>query len=334
MWPETIPEALKQTINDWFWYREVCSDDKFNWYFNRVLNGCYSRYNQLLRIQPGISDYDWLVQNYKELQTMKSESGSTSKISSTDKTTSLTESGTNGNTRTMNTTDTTDKDTTDSKTHGGTLTTATTYGKTSTNSGTLKNEGDRTETGSISDSGSNSSSSDQMNLGKSNPQSISYSGATSGMPSGLDWSYPGSQGEQKVSSSGTDSNTRTFNNHKTTDDFTQTDARSNALGGTDRTVNTDARTESGAGTEDSSVTHTGTITDAGTNSASKSGTEGIEGEETTSTTGSSTDRTIETGRNVDIATLLTNAKQFIIATTAWSWLKEQLEPCFMGVYDI
>ena len=299
-----------------------------------MLNGCYGRYNQLLRIQPGISDYDWLVQTYREMQNTKSESGSSSKTNSVDKTTSVTESGTNGNTRTMNTTDVTDKDTTDSKTHGGTLTTATTYGKTSSNSGTVTNEGDRTETGSISDSGSNSNSSDQMTLGKANPQSISYSGATSGMPNGLDWTYPGSQGEQKVTASGTDSNTRTFNNHKTTDDFTQTDTRSNTLGGTDRTVQTDARTESGAGTEDSSVRHTGTITDAGTNSATKSGTEGIEGEETTATTGSSTDRTIEAGRNVDIATLLTNAKQFIITTTAWSWLKEQLEPCFMGVYDI
>lgn len=66
--PETVDDALKQTIYDWFQFRPVCDDDRFNVYFNRVLNRDIGRYNELLRIQPGISNYDWLVTKYQETQ--------------------------------------------------------------------------------------------------------------------------------------------------------------------------------------------------------------------------------------------------------------------------
>lgn len=331
--PEAVTEDLKQTIDDWFWLRTVCSDDNFNRFFNRTLEGALPRYNQLLRIQPGISEYDWLVQNYREAEKVSTMSGTSSKTGSNDKTLASTENGTSGNTRTMNTKDTTDRDTTKSETHGGTVTTRDDYGKTSTNSGTLKNTGDRTESGSIQDSGTTSDTSDQKTLSKESPQSVSYANASGGMPSGLDWSYPGAQAEVGTTGSGSSSNTRTFNNHKTADDFTQTDTRKNTMGGTDTRTETDARTVSGADTEDVTVDHTGTVTDAGTNSVTRSGSDNTEYEESTTTGNSGTDRTIETGRNIDIASLLSNAKQFIIGTTAWGWLKGELEACFLGIYD-
>lgn len=326
-----MTEDLKQTIDDWFWSREVCDDDYFNRFFNRVLENSLGRYNQLLRIQPDISQYDWLVQNYKEAERLTTASGTSSKSNTVSRETDSTDTGTNGNTRTLNTRDVTDRDGTADDIHGGTLTKETTYGRTSTNSGTLKNAGDRTESGSITDSGTNSSTSDQKSLGKNSPQSISYSG--SGMPGTLDWSYPGSQGENATTSSGTDSNTRTFNNHKTEDDFTQTDTRANALGGKDTVLDTDARTLRRTTTDDIDVAHTGTIQDAGTTSVRKTGTDSTESEETATSGNSGTDRLIETGRNVDIATLLNNAKQFIITTSAWTWLREQLEVCFLGIYE-
>lgn len=63
-----MDEALQQTIYDWFQFRPVCDNDKFNIFFNRVLNRDMGRYNELLRIQPGISNYDWLVTKYQETQ--------------------------------------------------------------------------------------------------------------------------------------------------------------------------------------------------------------------------------------------------------------------------
>lgn len=64
-----IDDALKATIADWFNYRHVADDDLFGVYFNRVLNRDYGRYKQLLRIQAGSAEYDWLVGNYMERQT-------------------------------------------------------------------------------------------------------------------------------------------------------------------------------------------------------------------------------------------------------------------------
>lgn len=75
-----IDDSLKETINDWFQYREVCDDDKFPVYFRRVLNRDYARYSQLLRLEPGVAEYDWLVEIYNEF---KSQSITDSKNSST-----------------------------------------------------------------------------------------------------------------------------------------------------------------------------------------------------------------------------------------------------------
>lgn len=331
-YPAAVTNDLKQTISDWFDNREVCDDDKFNAFFNRVLNRDLPRYNQLLRIEPGVSQYDWLVQKYREAQLTKTETGTNSKTGSVERDISDTQSGTKGNTRTFNTTDTTDRDVTGSETHGGTYSRNKGYGKTSTNSGTIGNSGTRVETGSVSDSGTNSSSNDHKALGKAAPQSVSYANQ-SGMPSTLDWSYPGSQGEDTNSASGSSSNTTTFNNHTFTDNNTTTDARKTTLGGTDTETDTDARTVTKAGTDDGTVTHTGTITDSGSNSLSKTVSDDTSTSLTETGSKSGTDRTQETGRDVDIATLLSNAKGFIMGTNAWEWLSNQLEVCFMGIYD-
>lgn len=66
--PTTLDEATKATIFDWFQYREVCDDDKFNTFFNRTLVRDLPQYEQLLRIEPGVAEYDWLVEEYLESQ--------------------------------------------------------------------------------------------------------------------------------------------------------------------------------------------------------------------------------------------------------------------------
>lgn len=64
--PVTVDTATQELIKEWFQFREVADNNKFVLWFNRSLNLNYPYYKQLLRIDPTISDYDWLIENYKE----------------------------------------------------------------------------------------------------------------------------------------------------------------------------------------------------------------------------------------------------------------------------
>lgn len=64
--PDTIDPATQDLIKEWFQFREVADNKKFVFWFNRSLNLNYPYYKQLLRIDPTVSDYDWLIENYKE----------------------------------------------------------------------------------------------------------------------------------------------------------------------------------------------------------------------------------------------------------------------------
>lgn len=64
--PDNIDEPTQELIKEWFQYRQVADNNKFIPWFNRSLNLNYSYYRQLLRIDPTVSDYDWLIENYKE----------------------------------------------------------------------------------------------------------------------------------------------------------------------------------------------------------------------------------------------------------------------------
>ena len=70
LYPEKVDDATRKLVYDWFQYRKVCDNEKFPLFFNRRISHEYDRYQQLLRIEPGVSKYDWLVSEYKE---MKSE---------------------------------------------------------------------------------------------------------------------------------------------------------------------------------------------------------------------------------------------------------------------
>ena len=338
--PTTVDDALKSTIYDWFQYREVCDDTKFNVMFNRVLNQSMRKYNELLRIQPGqpftvdnvihYVNYDWLIQNYKESLATGSVSGSTSGTKTLERT------GGGQDTETTRTQGTvvTDKDTTDGNTRTFNETTRTDIDR-DTSASNTKTYNERTQTDidrdiSNSSSSSGSSSDNDMSLGKASPQSVSYAGATSGMPSHLDWSYPGSQAESK--STGTTSDTSSGSSSEDTDQDT---------------IHTGTVSDSGTGTEDvdQTVTHTGTVTDAGAGTddttvthnltVTKTIQHGLDDtdEETSSGTHAeeSENKILESGRNIDTATLLQNAKEFILGSSAWDYLYGRIDTCFQGV---
>lgn len=155
---------------------------------------------------------------------------------------------------------------------------------------------------SSSSSSSDSTTTDEKSLSKANPQSVVYAGGS--FPSSLDWTYASGQGENKgsSSSSGTDSSTG-----QTTDEGTVRNA--------------------GSGTEDVTLTHNTTVTDtlqhglSDANSETKSG----------SNSGERTVRNIESGRNIDSATLLANAKDFILGSSAWDYLYAQIDKNFQAI---
>lgn len=70
VFPIEIDDALRGTIIKWFGYRRICvlQPERFIIFFQRVLLENYLRYREMLRIEPGIAHFDWLVETYRELQ--------------------------------------------------------------------------------------------------------------------------------------------------------------------------------------------------------------------------------------------------------------------------
>lgn len=83
VWPDIVSNdtVVQNVISDWFGLRIVPDTEKFQRFFNRKLEECYPYYQQLLRIDPTISNFDWLVENYLERQTVGTEAGSSSENS-------------------------------------------------------------------------------------------------------------------------------------------------------------------------------------------------------------------------------------------------------------
>lgn len=195
---------------------------------------------------------------------------------------------------------------TDALTRGETVTrtpnlTTVTEGETSgTSNSTTSSEGS-TSSQSTTESGTKS-------VSKAAPQSISYPQTPTDHVPSLDWQYPSAQSqsenESESSSSGTSSNEGSSSSSETGESET---------------------TQRETGTE--------TTVKAGTDSRVKSGSES---EETgNSKTTSDLIREQWTGReDLTPQEALKTAMAYVKTSSAFSWLKEQLEVCFLSVYDI
>ena len=340
-YPSTIPTELQQTIYDWFQFREVVDDDKFDVFFNRVLNRDYNRYYQLLRIEPGISEYDWLVQKYTEAQkenkverdntetlaTNISDTGTISDSGSTVKGTSSVSATTHGHTIEDKNADELNGDTTESYQLQA-----------------LHNKSTKTRSGApIQTVTEDTRQKNQKHLEKINPMSISYSGGVSepsyGSGGTLDaggallWDSPSGQSADfgkdtaKVTTSeiwnGTGAETRVIDDNETSVTSPTSPVTKEARKYDDMEIHsgTDTQTVSYGGQDTSSNTKTLNTDKTTTGNVINKGEEnGLE-------------REISTGRYDDPATLLKKAVGFILTTNAWEWLSNRLEVCFMGVYD-
>ena len=155
---------------------------------------------------------------------------------------------------------------------------------------------------------SNTSTGSNTSVAKQNPQSISYSGAAVGEIPSLDWQYPSTQSQSENSGSNSGSN------------------QSDGSGSSDTTQ---------SGTSENTETLTGTDTTAETGSYSKEGGYSDAGSKDTEKTTSNTTREIFTGRDsLTPQDALKEAMAYVKTSSAFNWLKEQLEVCFLSVYDI
>lgn len=345
-YPEIVDDPTKDLIFDWFQYREVCDNDKFNTYFNRTLKKCWRKYQELLRIQPGEMvlfedgvtrrvNYDWMVQQYRELQHETNVEGESTESITGENSVTRNSSDEGIKTTTMIGDDTTARSNVSSITTTGTSDTSNTnvteYDTRDQMDGTtsvVSAEGVATGT----DHNGNNSSNDKA-LGKAAPQSISYSGA-SGIPQSLDWSYPGSQSE--TDHTGSDS--------YTDDGTTSTSGTSDTTVG-DVTTHTGDTTSTGASASESSSTTEGTGAegvqfDTERTTAESDNRTGVQtevgsngSERTGSTSQDTTHREIMQGRSLDVATILENAKNFILGSTAWDFLFGEIDKCFISIYN-
>lgn len=195
---------------------------------------------------------------------------------------------------------------TDDITRGETTTrtpnlTTVTEGETSgSSSSSTSSEG---TTGSQSSSEGNNKS-----VSKTNPQSITYQATTPGEVPVLDWQYPSSQSQSANDNSAT-SSSETSNEGSS------------------------SSTETGESETTERQTGTETISKSGTDSRTKAGSVSEENE--SSKTTSDTIREQWTGRDqLTPQEALKSAMAYVKTSSAFAWLKENLEVCFLSVYDI
>lgn len=340
-----VDAPTKDTIFDWFQYREVCDNDKFDTFFNRTLNKCWRKYQQLLRIQPGEEvefedgvvrrvNYDWMVQEYKELQHTIEQETTGTETSTGNNTVTRSNSDVGDKTVTMTGQDVTDRDTTSNVQSTGSSETSDSRTEDRDLRDHTVTSDDRVSSDATSDgrdhSGSNDS--DDRTLAKAAPQSISY--GSGGFPATLDWQYPGSQSEVKHDASDSYTEDGTSSTSSTSNADIDSDAtHTGDINSSSASMREDASESDAAGTEDTTFDTTrATIeSDSRVGSSTESGSN--DGSRATSGTLDSTQRELMQGRSIDIATLLENAKNFILGSSAWDFLYGELDKCFISIYN-
>lgn len=150
---------------------------------------------------------------------------------------------------------------------------------------------------------------ESVNVAKQNPQSISYSGTTLGEIPDLDWQYPSAQNQSK--------NTMTYNDHNV--DSTGTSNSDSSTSGMNENTNhltgTDTETNSSLRNSNDNIVDSNTLDKEAASNSTK--------------------REIFTGRDgLTPQAALTEAMRYVKTSSAFVWLKEQLEVCFLSVYDI
>lgn len=365
---ELIDEATIGLIHKFFGLRVLCDDVNFSRFYERQLDLVLPRYNKLIRFEN--TEFDALVNEYRERQLVGNASEESTESSDIEKTDAETRSDAITRVRTPDLTDTDSSTETGEYEKNGTRTPDLTDGETTSETGTSERTSVRTPDLTVTDEaeGSSSTTSDtdtsstggtttqntnnNRAVSKQNPQSISYPGGTLNEIPALDWEYPGSQQQTTSESNGSSTST----NNTSSDSSTSSESTNDS---TQHTTGTDTTQEDGESSKNGTKTqtHTGTETndEDGTDSRSRSATHTETGTETTtenrtgnknvtglqsgeierSKVNNSTAREQWTGRSdLTPQQALTTAMAYIKQSSAFVWLKEELEICFLSCYDI
>lgn len=320
----------------WYDDREVCDNNKFKTYFQRILYRDFGQYQQLLRVEPGVSKYDWLVQTYHEA--METRDSDSTETATSEKSGATTNTSTDARTENRTLTDAltlttvTDESSSDDTTRTDNLTDRYSGADTTVHGHSVSSSDTSSSTAGGSDSTTDTTEGTTRSLEKIAPQSMSY-GSGQDSHDSLDWAYPSGQREEGTDSESTSATTygrtdSTTGSSTTTHSGTDTYNRGTSLShtGTQTTATDSERdatvTQTHGGTQTTATTHGGTITDNGHTSES--------GESTRERSGQDTIKRRDTGRDVDIATLLGNATSFIVRSSAFEWMRSRIEPAFQG----
>lgn len=326
-----IDEATVNSIFKWFKHRIVCDDFRFDDYFDRQLDLVLPRYNKLIRLEN--TEFDAMVNAYRERQLTGTGSetliGNTvsNRVDHTDDTGSVTTTDVpNLEDTNIVTNDLTDK--IDEKRYPnlideqkGTEINKTMGAVDNTKEGTIHTETDN----------------DKSGVGKQNPQSISYQGAAVGEIPALDWQYPSTQNQTHDHSVNDETYGYDGNEYKERTEYDDYQ--------TEKSFNGRTTEHKGEDKWDNTVKTTGTVTtyDKKTGDDTKIEVRDTDLDLTSDTTidrndqKSTTDlvREIWTGRdNLTPQEALKSAMNFVKTSSAFAWLKDQLEVCFLSVYDI
>lgn len=311
-----ITEDTKQALFNWFRFREVCDETRFGVYYPRQINLLAGRYNSLLNIE--LSKFDPLVAEYRETLFNAGYTVSGNKDRQTD--TSRTGKTTDGRTDTLT------RQETENNTEGENTTSETSGKSDGTGKETTGGTSHDTTTGNTTGTEESATTGGNVSVSKNNPQSIAYSGAEAGKVPSLDWTYASAQAQ--ANTTGT-ANTTTGGTSDTTSDGKTT--------GTRDTTNGETHSDTGKGTRN--LTGEKTLTGTDTREISGNGTtEGTGTEKTTETTGETRngiEKEIYTGREgLTPQEAFLKAQEYIKVSSAFAWLKSNLEVCFLGIYDI
>lgn len=276
-----IDQATISSIDKWFNYRIICDDVRFTEFFERQLELSLPRYNSLLRLEH--TEFDALVNVYRERQVIDVSTAEGSETLSGTKTRELEDVENRSNVRTPDLTTTDEGESSSSSTNNGT-----THNSTDTTGGT---------------------SNENVSVSKANPQSISYNNAVAGEIPDLNWQYPSAQNQNKSTMEYVNHNVDSEGSTSGTGSNTASNENTNHLTGTDTETGNTSRNV------DESITDGHTVN--------------------TESSANNTKREIFTGRDgLTPQSALTEAMRYVKTSSAFVWLKEQLEVCFLSVYDI
>ena len=347
IYPNQIEELDREMINTWFDFRQVCDDDKFETFFKRQLNLYYSKYLEMQRIEPGYAHYDWLVNQYLEVQRKNTGSSENSANS--------TNNAINNLTITNNLTNKTENSGKDTGSNSGINSSNLTITNNleDRNNTIITNKNNQTQTNTSNSSDTNKTTmvgsdlNDTRSVSKNLPLTSSNIGhqdfnlgsqeetiVTVNQIVNLDFTDASTQSESS-STTGSLSNQNSLNTGNSSSIISYTgDPDKNETNATYTKTGTVTNSDSGTSSSTNEIKYGKIETTTNTGTVGNSGTSNNTSEEKSTSKNENLEQMQQTGRSGNIAEILSESYEFIKGSPAFLWLKSKLEEVFIGVYDI